>query len=151
MKIIHRINKLRSIEHQNLLNWSTLFQETSRICKWNEKTQREILTQIIDLNIKYQIGASSSSEELLKKILALKYNQNRAHKFQRIINNIKQKDFFTLGAYMKEIDIQCRKLALCLVWSEDIVVLKKVKYSSVDWKRLSTFKSKGTRIVHIAT
>ncbi|KAG0440501.1 hypothetical protein DMUE_1697 [Dictyocoela muelleri] len=60
LKIIHRLNLLRSVEEQDLINWKVCFEEVARICKWSEEIQQDVLTLIIDINIQYQIGSTTT-------------------------------------------------------------------------------------------
>ncbi|KAG0435996.1 hypothetical protein DMUE_4436 [Dictyocoela muelleri] len=59
LKIIHKQNLLRSVDEQDLANWKVCFEETARICKWSDEIKQDILTQIIDINIQYQIGTTT--------------------------------------------------------------------------------------------
>ncbi|KAG0442168.1 hypothetical protein DMUE_0482 [Dictyocoela muelleri] len=63
LKIIHRLNLLRSVEEQDLVNCNVCFEEVARICKWSDETQQDVLNQIIDINIQYQIGNTTSPQE----------------------------------------------------------------------------------------
>ncbi|KAG0428811.1 hypothetical protein DMUE_5797 [Dictyocoela muelleri] len=120
----HRINILSSIENQDIINWEIAFQELSRICKWSEEQRLEILTQIIDVNIQYRLGTSATSEEVLTKPLKLKYNKMSAYKYQNILSTLEQKDLFTISAYVREIEVNVNKLAICFGWSDNIKVEK---------------------------
>ncbi|KAG0435192.1 hypothetical protein DMUE_4840, partial [Dictyocoela muelleri] len=60
LKIIHKLNLLKSVDDQDLINWKICFEEVARICNWSEEVQQEVLTQIVDINIQYQIGTTGS-------------------------------------------------------------------------------------------
>ncbi|KAG0439792.1 hypothetical protein DMUE_2186 [Dictyocoela muelleri] len=75
LKMNHRLNILKSIEEQDLLNWKLCFNEVSQICSWSEDVKVEVLTQIVDLGIQVQLGTVSSSTEKIYEILKLKYNK----------------------------------------------------------------------------
>ncbi|KAG0420266.1 hypothetical protein EQH57_0221 [Dictyocoela roeselum] len=120
LKITHRITLLTSLEKQDLIKWQLTFKELARICGWSEEQKKEILTQIIDLNIQNQMGISTTSEEVMLKLLRLKYSQLTAYKYQNKLRFIEQGNFYTIGAYMNQIEQNVTKLALCLGWSEEM-------------------------------
>ncbi|KAG0438555.1 hypothetical protein DMUE_3019 [Dictyocoela muelleri] len=126
LKIIHRINRLSSYEDQDLLKWYIIFKETARVCNWNDIAQFEVLKQIVDVNIQALIGRQENVEQLLRCILKLKYNQNTSYKYQNQLLSIKQRDYMTTCAYVKDIEITVRKLAICYDWDE-IVMNSKVE------------------------
>ncbi|KAG0420315.1 hypothetical protein EQH57_0204, partial [Dictyocoela roeselum] len=96
LKICHKLNILTSIENQDLLSWKICFNEVSRICRWSEEAKLEVLTQIVDLSIQHQIGNFNTSEEMMHKILQLKYNLNTAPIYQVRLSKIKQNDYYTI-------------------------------------------------------
>ncbi|KAG0441245.1 hypothetical protein DMUE_1194 [Dictyocoela muelleri] len=116
LKIIHKLNLLKAVDDQDLINWKNCFQEVARICKWSDATQQDVLTQIMDINIQYQIGSTTSANETLYKLLKLKYNENSAHFYQKRLSTIRQNNHYTIRAYLKEIRETCNKLSICLDW-----------------------------------
>ncbi|KAG0420318.1 hypothetical protein EQH57_0201 [Dictyocoela roeselum] len=124
LKIIHKLNLLRSVDEQDLVNWKVCFEEVARICKWSDEIQQDVLTQIIDINIQYQIGSTFSPQETLHKVLKLKYNENTAYKYQQKLTSIRQQDYYTIRAYLAEITNTCLKLSFCLNWNETITQSK---------------------------
>ncbi|KAG0420637.1 hypothetical protein EQH57_0071 [Dictyocoela roeselum] len=124
LKIIHKLNLLRTVDDQDLINWKNCFLEVARICKWSDAVQQEVLTQIIDINLQYQIGSTCSADETLYKVLKLKYNQSTANIYQKRLLNIKQSSFHTTRAYLKEIKDNCQKLAICLDWDNKTTEIK---------------------------
>ncbi|KAG0420206.1 Retrovirus-related Pol polyprotein from transposon, partial [Dictyocoela roeselum] len=121
LKIIHKLNLLQSIDDQDLINWRLCFLEVSRICGWSSSTQQEVLNQIVDINIQYQIGPTLSPEETLHKICKLKYNKNTAYHYQNKLLSMKQDDYYTIQGYLINIERNCRKLAICLDWNENML------------------------------
>ncbi|KAG0441132.1 hypothetical protein DMUE_1276 [Dictyocoela muelleri] len=118
LRIIHKINLLISLDKQDIIIWKTAFKELARICSWSEEVQIEVLKLIIDLNLLHQNGDASSAEELITKITKLKYNYHTAYKYQAQMMNIRQSNYFTIRAYLYEIEKFTQKLALCLDWNE---------------------------------
>ncbi|KAG0441419.1 hypothetical protein DMUE_1068 [Dictyocoela muelleri] len=102
LKITHKINTLVSIDEQDIISWRKSFEELSRICKWTEDIQLEVLNQIIDINLQYKIGEVSSADEILNKILKLKYNYHSAYKYQNKAAMINQNDYYTISAYLED-------------------------------------------------
>lgn len=115
---------LTSIEKQDLITWKVLFYEVSRICKWTEEIRLEVLTQIVDLSIQHRIGVSTSSMEMLDKIMKLKYNANTAYEYQTRLMAIRQTDFYTIRAYANKIENLCMKIGFCLDWNEQMIRAK---------------------------
>ncbi|KAG0440689.1 hypothetical protein DMUE_1550 [Dictyocoela muelleri] len=130
----HRINILSSIENHDIINWEIAFLELSRICKWSEEQRLEILTQIIDVNIQYRLRTSATSEEVLTKLLKLKYNKMSVYKYQNIPSTLEQKYFFTISAYVREIEVNVFKLAICFGWSYNINLekIQEIFYCGLD-------------------
>ncbi|KAG0420286.1 Retrovirus-related Pol polyprotein from transposon 17.6, partial [Dictyocoela roeselum] len=124
LRILHRLNTLRSIEEQDLINWKACFIEVSRICQWSEEINIEVLTQIVDLSIQVQIGNTINSADMLNKIMKLKYNSYTAYEYQRRLANIKQSDFHTIRAYIVEIESNVQKVGICLDWNKDMIKAK---------------------------
>ncbi|KAG0436562.1 hypothetical protein DMUE_4165 [Dictyocoela muelleri] len=118
LRISHKLNLLLSIEEQDILSWRACFLEVARICKWTEEIKLEVLTQIVDINIQYNIGPTETSDEVLHKILKLKYNTNNAHRYQSQLGKIKQSKYYTVRGYYKSIETASRKLGICLDWSD---------------------------------
>ncbi|KAG0436333.1 hypothetical protein DMUE_4278 [Dictyocoela muelleri] len=116
LKIIHKLNLLRRVDDQDLINWQNCFKEFARICQWFDAVQQDVLTQIIDINLQYQIGSTKSADETLYKVLKLKYNPNTAGKYQKRLLSIQQINYYTIRAYLKEIKDNCLKLSICLDW-----------------------------------
>lgn len=81
-----------------------------RSSKWSEETKLEALTQIVDVNLQYLIGSANTSEEILHKLLKLKYNHNTVYKYQSKLASIKQHKYYTIKAYLKEIEITTHKI-----------------------------------------
>ncbi|KAG0420419.1 hypothetical protein EQH57_0156 [Dictyocoela roeselum] len=63
---------------------------------------------------------SETSNEFLDKLLRLKCNKMTAYKYQNKLHSIKQKDFLTIRAYIRQIEDKVERLALCLGWSDSI-------------------------------
>ncbi|KAG0420175.1 hypothetical protein EQH57_0269, partial [Dictyocoela roeselum] len=124
LKITHRINRLSSYEDQDLLDWYISFKEIARICNWDEAVQLEVLRQIVDIHIQIMIGEKSSVREILHSLLKLKYNENTSHIYHNELHYIRQRNFVTTRAYIKQIEIITRKLATCLDWSEHATISK---------------------------
>ncbi|KAG0438620.1 hypothetical protein DMUE_2979 [Dictyocoela muelleri] len=80
-----------------------------------------ILTQIIDVNVQYQIGPCHTADEVINKVLKLKYNKNSAYKYQSQLSSISQKDYYTIRAYLKSISIAAQKLGICNGWNEEMI------------------------------
>ncbi|KAG0435102.1 hypothetical protein DMUE_4883 [Dictyocoela muelleri] len=99
----HRINLLSSMENQDIINLGISFNKLSRICHWYEEQRMEILSQIIDVNIQHRIGASANSEEVINKLLKLKYNHMSAYKYQTKLYSLRQEDFITIRTYLYHI------------------------------------------------
>ncbi|KAG0439960.1 hypothetical protein DMUE_2085 [Dictyocoela muelleri] len=78
---MHRLNILSSIEEQDLVSWELCFNEVSRASNWTEETKMEVLSQIIDLNIQSQIEFARTSNEVMNRILKLKYNTNTVYNY----------------------------------------------------------------------
>ncbi|KAG0422106.1 hypothetical protein DMUE_6234, partial [Dictyocoela muelleri] len=110
----HKINTLVSLDEQDIISWRISFKELAIICKWSDEIQLEVLTQIIDINLQYKIREVSSADEILNKILKLKYNYNTAYKYQNKAATIHQNDYYTIYAYLEEIKITVNKIAICL-------------------------------------
>ncbi|KAG0440159.1 hypothetical protein DMUE_1943 [Dictyocoela muelleri] len=57
-----------------------------------------------------------------------------AHKYQNRLNSIKQRDFYTIRAYIRQIEDTVERLALCLDWCESIKIEKtqKIFYFGLD-------------------
>ncbi|KAG0442147.1 hypothetical protein DMUE_0498 [Dictyocoela muelleri] len=117
LKVCHKLNTLTSIEDQDLLSWRTCFYEVSRICRWSEEAKLEVLTQIVDPSIQHQIGICASSNEMMNKILKLKYNHNTVHVYQNRLANIHQINFYTIRAFVNVIQVNCNKIGICLDWN----------------------------------
>ncbi|KAG0420575.1 Retrovirus-related Pol polyprotein from transposon 17.6 [Dictyocoela roeselum] len=126
LKVCHKLNILTSIEDQDLLSWRTCFYEVSRICRWPEEAKLEVLTQIVDLSIQHKIVTFIDSNEMMNKILRLKYNQNTAHIFQSRLSNIQQTNFYSIRAFVNEIRDNCNKIGICLGWN-DVMVNAKIE------------------------
>ncbi|KAG0434941.1 hypothetical protein DMUE_4964, partial [Dictyocoela muelleri] len=125
LKIIHKINMLVSLEEQDIINWQTAFKELARICRWPDEVQLEVLRQITDLTLQHRIGEANTPDEFLYKITKLKYNNSTAYKYQTRIINIKQRDYFTIRAYLYDIEKITRRLAFCLDWN-DLIATNKI-------------------------
>ncbi|KAG0434345.1 hypothetical protein DMUE_5221 [Dictyocoela muelleri] len=97
----HRINLLSSVSDQDILNWRNMFNEVARICNRSEDVRLEVLTQIVDPNIQYHIGPCHESNEVIPKILKLKYNLNTSYKYQSKLAKVRQKNYYTLRRYLK--------------------------------------------------
>ncbi|KAG0421956.1 hypothetical protein DMUE_6251, partial [Dictyocoela muelleri] len=91
-----------------------------------EEVQQEVLTQIVDINIQYQIGTTGSPRETLCKLLKLKYNKNSAYKYQEKLSNIRQQNYYTIRAYLSDIQKNCVKLSYCLDWN-NVILRSKVE------------------------
>ncbi|KAG0441619.1 hypothetical protein DMUE_0912 [Dictyocoela muelleri] len=124
LKNAHKLNILTSIKDQDLLIWRTCFNEVARICKWSEDAKMEVLTQIVDISIQHQILKPADSTDMMNKILNLKYNPNNVHIYQNRLSKITQNDYFTIRAYLKEIEVNCQKIGMCLGWNDQIINLK---------------------------
>ncbi|KAG0440652.1 hypothetical protein DMUE_1582 [Dictyocoela muelleri] len=120
----HRINLLLTIDEQDLISWKIGFMGISIICRWSEEVQLEVLTQIDDSNIQHQIGRSTSAEEMLYKIMSLRYKPNTAYKYQARLSSIRQTNFYTIRAYLKELKITVHVLGFCNGWSNDNIQAK---------------------------
>ncbi|KAG0435204.1 hypothetical protein DMUE_4837 [Dictyocoela muelleri] len=121
LRITHKLNLLVSLDKQDVIHWRTAFKELARICTWSNDVQLEVLRQITDLNLQYQIGEASSADEFLYKLMKLKYNHQTAHKYQTRLLNIRQNNYYTIRAYIHEIEVITQKLSLCLDWCDNMV------------------------------
>ncbi|KAG0420157.1 hypothetical protein EQH57_0277 [Dictyocoela roeselum] len=90
----------------------------------NEDYKKEALTQIISLNIQYRIGECSTSDEVLTKLLKLKYNPRTSFKYLDILVSIKQDHYLTIDIFIKEITDNARKLKICYDWIENLISAK---------------------------
>ncbi|KAG0438523.1 hypothetical protein DMUE_3035 [Dictyocoela muelleri] len=132
--MILKLYTLVSLEEQNILNWRTSFKELSRICNCSDTVMRDVLRQIVNINLQHQIGDASTADEILYKLIKLKYNNNTVYKYQNQISNIRQTNFFTIRAYLYEITTATHKLALCLDWNETATAekVRELFYSGLD-------------------
>ncbi|KAG0439249.1 hypothetical protein DMUE_2568 [Dictyocoela muelleri] len=68
----------------------------------------------------------------ITKMLKLKYNQNSAYKYQQKLSLIRQKDYYTIRAYLQDIKNTCLKLSICLNWNKPFFNQRLNKFSFVD-------------------
>ncbi|KAG0438394.1 hypothetical protein DMUE_3118 [Dictyocoela muelleri] len=124
LQILHKINTLTSINEQDIILWSQTFRELARMCNWNENAQLEVLRQIVSMNIQFSIGPPKNVDNYINLILRQKYNTENAYKYYDRLINIKQKDYYTIRKYLKEIESNCYKLGLCLSWDNSTIKFK---------------------------
>ncbi|KAG0436253.1 hypothetical protein DMUE_4317 [Dictyocoela muelleri] len=124
LRIQHQIEILESIHEQDILKWSLQFKEIADMCKWSEEGRLEVLSHIINPEIRSKIVYTGTTDRILETILILKYNPSQAHHYYQKLANIKQGIFFTLRAYSKAIIETCKKLALCSNWSDELLKQK---------------------------
>lgn len=53
--------------------------------------------------------------------MSLKYNPFTAYKYQTRLTNIKQRNFYTIRAYAKEVRITVNELGFCHLWNDDTI------------------------------
>lgn len=58
---------------------------------------------------------------MMDKIMSLKYNPFTAYKYQTRLTNIKQRNFYTIRAYAKEVRITVNELGFCHLWNDDTI------------------------------
>ncbi|KAG0439107.1 hypothetical protein DMUE_2660 [Dictyocoela muelleri] len=129
LKIAHKLNTLTSIKDQGLLIWRTCFNEVARICKYSEDAKMEVLTQIENILIQHQILKPADSTDKMNKILSLKYNPNNVHIYiyiyiSKSLSKIIQNEYSTIREYLKEIEVNCQKIGMCLGWNDQITNLE---------------------------
>ncbi|KAG0442540.1 hypothetical protein DMUE_0197 [Dictyocoela muelleri] len=124
LKMIHKINLLKSIEHQDVLTWTHAFKEISRVCNWNTEAQLDVLKHIVSIDIQFKIGAPVIPELYLNLLLKQKYNQEKSYKYYERLSSLKQSNFYIIRKYLREIEINCRKLAICLDWDINLEIQK---------------------------
>ncbi|KAG0420264.1 hypothetical protein EQH57_0223, partial [Dictyocoela roeselum] len=121
LKILHKINILGSIEHQDVLNWSLAFMEVARVCQWNANAQIEVLKHSVAIDIQYKIGGPTDANDYINALLKLKYNANSSYIYYEKLLTINQNIFYTIRKYAHEIEITCRKHGLCMGWNDSLL------------------------------
>ncbi|KAG0420263.1 Transposon Tf2-9 polyprotein, partial [Dictyocoela roeselum] len=124
LRLLHKINILSSIHDQDVILWSHTFRELARMCNWSVNAQIEVLRQIVGMNIQFTIGAPNDVDSYINTILRQKYNNDTAYKYYERLSTIRQRNFYTIRKYMKEIEDNCGKLAICLNWDDQTRNLK---------------------------
>ncbi|KAG0420246.1 hypothetical protein EQH57_0236, partial [Dictyocoela roeselum] len=124
LKMLHKINVLESTENQDVFQWVIAFKEISKLCNWNDAAQLDVLKHIINVGILYETGIPTDPKAHLKTLLKLKYNPETAYKYSEYLSNIKQEDYITIIKYASEIESYCKKLGLCLDWSDNLIEQK---------------------------
>ncbi|KAG0441199.1 hypothetical protein DMUE_1230 [Dictyocoela muelleri] len=102
------------------------------MCNWNENTQLEVLRQIVSMNIQFSIGPPKNVGNYINLIFRQNYNTENAYKYYDRLINIKQKDYYTIRKYLKEIENSCYKLGLCLSWNNSTIKFKTKSHSFKD-------------------
>ncbi|KAG0420565.1 Transposon Tf2-6 polyprotein [Dictyocoela roeselum] len=121
LKIQHKIEILEDIQKQDILKWSRRFQELASMCGWTEDGRLEVLSHIINPEIRSKITYTGRTDGILESILRLKYNPSRAHYYYQKLSNIKQENYYLIQTYAKEIRNTCQKLALCCNWTDELL------------------------------
>ncbi|KAG0440561.1 Retrovirus-related Pol polyprotein from transposon opus [Dictyocoela muelleri] len=121
LHMTHRLNTLTFIKDQDLMSWRVCFNEVSRICNWSEEIRMEVLSQIVDIDIQLQLKNPLNSDDILQKIMKMKYNSNNAYIYQNKLSKLKQADFYSIRAYVSEIRKNCEKIGICLDWNNVMV------------------------------
>ncbi|KAG0439195.1 hypothetical protein DMUE_2601 [Dictyocoela muelleri] len=124
LEMIHKINLLKSIEQQDVLSWSYTFKEISRICNWTTDAQLEVLKHIVSIDIQYNIGAPINPDAYLNLLIKQKYNHEMSYKYYEKLFSLRQNSFYTIRKYLREIELNCQKLGLCLDWNNNLILQK---------------------------
>ncbi|KAG0438529.1 hypothetical protein DMUE_3030 [Dictyocoela muelleri] len=70
------------------------------------------------------MGPCTSSDEMINKIINLKYNYNTSYKYQSKISLTKQNNYYTIRAYSKEVKITVNESGACNNWNEHVIQAK---------------------------
>ncbi|KAG0436022.1 hypothetical protein DMUE_4424, partial [Dictyocoela muelleri] len=121
LKILHKINILNEIDHQDVFKWTLAFKEIARVCQWDENAQIEVLRHIVAIDIQYRIGGPTDVKCYLQSLLKLKYNNETAYIYNERLSSMSQKNFYTIRKYAYEVEDNCRKLGMCMGWSDSLI------------------------------
>ncbi|MGL5707258.1 MAG: reverse transcriptase domain-containing protein [Aeromonas sp.] len=113
-----------SIPHPLLEDWVDEFRELAQVCSWSEETAVATLKTIVSSNILRLINMKRSLTSCLDTLLAHQYCPKERYKYEKTIENIKQKDFYTIQEYVNEIRKYLRKYALCTNMKPELIAFK---------------------------
>ncbi|KAG0420241.1 hypothetical protein EQH57_0241 [Dictyocoela roeselum] len=119
--MLHKINILDSIENQDVFSWMLAFREISRLWNWSQEAQIDVLKHIISIDILYSTGIPHSVEDYLHNLLKQKYNAEYVYKYSEQLSTLRHKNYYTVRKYAAEIEINCKKLDICMNWNEELV------------------------------
>ncbi|KAG0434428.1 hypothetical protein DMUE_5190 [Dictyocoela muelleri] len=113
-----------------------------------QQAQLDVLKHIVSIDIQFRTGPSTIPDIYLNILLKQKYNHETSYKYYERLSSIKQCNFYTIRKYMREIEINCRKLAICLDWEPNLELQKQqeVFFNGLDSKRNLNFQNISRRI-----
>ncbi|KAG0440974.1 hypothetical protein DMUE_1383 [Dictyocoela muelleri] len=124
LKMLHKINILDTIENQDVFSWVLAFKEISRLCNWSNEAQIDVLKHIISIDILHNIGIPHDVEDYLHFLLKQKYNAEQVYKYSKRLSTLRQSNYYTIRKFASDIEINCRKLGICMDWSDDLIEQK---------------------------
>ncbi|KAG0420640.1 hypothetical protein EQH57_0067 [Dictyocoela roeselum] len=74
LRIQHKIEILENFHEQDILKWSLQFKEIADMCNWSEEGRLEVLSHVINPEIRRKIVYTGNTDGILESILRLKYN-----------------------------------------------------------------------------
>ncbi len=92
LHVTEKLEKLTSLNSQDIDLWYAQFQKAASLCKWNKKARLEVLLALIDSSI--PMNSMSSEQEIISSLYKIKFpvalEFNYFDKIKKIIKGILQ-------------------------------------------------------------
>ncbi|KCZ80035.1 hypothetical protein H312_02553, partial [Anncaliia algerae PRA339] len=113
-KLIHPLKSLGV----DIISWTQEFRQLVKCCQWSEETQMEVLDALLSTELQSLVHAKKSCESRLEELLRLKFPKQDSFYYQEKLISIKQKNFYLIEDYYKEIEEITKRLAIAQSMSQ---------------------------------
>ncbi|KAG0438688.1 hypothetical protein DMUE_2930 [Dictyocoela muelleri] len=81
LRIQHKIENLENIHEQDISKCSVQFTEIKSMCNRSEEGRLQVLSHVINPEIRRKVFYTGNTAGLLESLLRLSYNSSQAHQF----------------------------------------------------------------------
>ncbi|KAI5177037.1 hypothetical protein PAEPH01_2439 [Pancytospora epiphaga] len=111
------IERLESLD-QDISEWIDSFRMTAETCGWNEIASKQILRNVMAPQILKEIGNAENTEDMLIRLMKLKFPREKKGFLQNRLKKIKQEDFMRIGDYQRAVEEMTRITSIASEWGK---------------------------------
>ncbi|KAI5179387.1 hypothetical protein PAEPH01_2626, partial [Pancytospora epiphaga] len=103
---------------QDVVTWISKFRNTVKICEWTETASLQILKNVVSWEIMEAVGEVKDTEDLLSKLVHLKYPREEGTTFQTEMSRVKQANYLLISEYRKAIEDAIAAASIACDWGK---------------------------------